>query len=43
MADKEEYLEELEQALKGMSPEALKLVAEFAKFLKRLQDNELAH
>ena len=40
MADK---LAELKQALEGMSPEALKLVEEFAKFLKRLQDNGLAH
>ena len=40
MADK---LAELEQALEGMSPEALELVEKFVKFLKRLQDNGLAH
>jgi len=44
VADKEEYLEELEQALKGLPEQALKLVAEFAKFLKDIQDkNGLAH
>ncbi|MBA7587572.1 hypothetical protein ES708_29603 [subsurface metagenome] len=40
MADK---LEELKQALEGISPEGLKLVAEFARFLARLQKNGLAH
>lgn len=40
MADK---LEELRLALEGMSPEGIKLIAELAKYLKRLQDNGLAH
>lgn len=35
MADK---LTELKELLEGLPVEALKLVAEFAKFLKRLQD-----
>lgn len=41
MADKCEYLEELEQALEGMSIDGLRLIAEFAAFLKKYGQNEL--
>ncbi|MBA7554012.1 hypothetical protein ES705_46622 [subsurface metagenome] len=40
MADR---LAELIKVLEGMSPENLKRVAEFAKCLKWLQDNGVAH